>query len=174
MRRVSPGDGKPRGHAFLFGFRVTSCQLQGNSRPPSGVAAHFPSFSVCFPGPKNPLPFALPVLKCPKFRQTIFDPEKLEMSKNLHIGSLQLNNNLILAPMAGITNLPMRLMARECGAALCFTEMVSVNGLVREGQKDLRTAAQRAGRPAARHPAVRRRPGAPGGRRADSSRGTAS
>jgi len=37
--------------------------------------------------------------------------------------------------MAGITNLPMRMLAREQGASLCFTEMVSVNGLVREGAK---------------------------------------
>jgi nifR3 family TIM-barrel protein len=57
------------------------------------------------------------------------------MRKVLTIGSLQLANNLILAPMAGITNLPLRLLARECGAALAFTEMVSVNGLVREGKK---------------------------------------
>lgn len=53
----------------------------------------------------------------------------------LKIGSLSLASNLILAPMAGITNLPMRLLARECGAGLCFTEMISVNGLVREGKK---------------------------------------
>jgi tRNA-dihydrouridine synthase B len=57
------------------------------------------------------------------------------MLKSLTIGSLTLQNNLLLAPMAGITNLPMRLLARECGASLCFTEMVSVNGLVREGEK---------------------------------------
>lgn len=57
------------------------------------------------------------------------------MSRPLAIGALTLPNNLILAPMAGITNLPMRLLARECGASLCFTEMVSVNGLVREGEK---------------------------------------
>lgn len=57
------------------------------------------------------------------------------MRKTLTIGSLQLDNNLILAPMAGLTNLPMRVLARECGAALTFTEMVSVNGLVREGKK---------------------------------------
>jgi len=57
--------------------------------------------------------------------------------KPLSIGSLQLENNLILAPMAGITNLPMRLLAREQGASLCFTEMVSVNGLVREGKKSV-------------------------------------
>jgi tRNA-dihydrouridine synthase B len=57
------------------------------------------------------------------------------MLKSLSIGSLTLQNNLLLAPMAGITNLPMRLLARESGASLCFTEMVSVNGLVREGEK---------------------------------------
>jgi nifR3 family TIM-barrel protein len=57
------------------------------------------------------------------------------MIKSLTIGSLTLPNNLMLAPMAGITNLPMRLIARDCGASLCFTEMVSVNGLVRDGKK---------------------------------------
>lgn len=57
------------------------------------------------------------------------------MLKPLAIGSLTLKNNLILAPMAGITNLPFRLLARDEGASLCFTEMVSVNGLVREGRK---------------------------------------
>jgi tRNA-dihydrouridine synthase B len=57
------------------------------------------------------------------------------MNSELKIGSLELAENLLLAPMAGITNLPVRLLAREYGAALCFTEMVSVNGLVREGEK---------------------------------------
>lgn len=57
------------------------------------------------------------------------------MAPSLKIGSLTLANNLILAPMAGITNLPMRILARECGAGLCFTEMISVNGLVRDGKK---------------------------------------
>jgi nifR3 family TIM-barrel protein len=57
------------------------------------------------------------------------------MARHFAIGSLVLPNNLLLAPMAGITNLPVRLLAREMGAALCFTEMVSVNGLVREGEK---------------------------------------
>jgi nifR3 family TIM-barrel protein len=57
------------------------------------------------------------------------------MVRPLTIGGLSLANNLLLAPMAGITNLPVRLLAREQGASLCFTEMVSVNGLVREGVK---------------------------------------
>jgi len=57
------------------------------------------------------------------------------MKTKLKIGSLELADNLLLAPMAGITNLQMRLLAREQGASLCFTEMVSVNGLVRDGRK---------------------------------------
>jgi tRNA-dihydrouridine synthase B len=57
------------------------------------------------------------------------------MLQPLKIGTLTLATPLFLAPMAGITNLPMRLLAREYGASLCFTEMVSVNGLVREGEK---------------------------------------
>jgi len=57
------------------------------------------------------------------------------MNKEVTIGSLTIKNRLLLAPMAGITNLAMRLMAREQGAALTFTEMVSVNGLTRDGQK---------------------------------------
>lgn len=57
------------------------------------------------------------------------------MTNTLSIGALTLKNNLMLAPMAGITNLSMRILARECGASLAFTEMVSVAGLVREGRK---------------------------------------
>jgi len=57
------------------------------------------------------------------------------MKIQLKIGSLELADNLLLAPMAGITSLPLRLLARAQGASLCFTEMVSVNGLVRDGRK---------------------------------------
>ena len=59
------------------------------------------------------------------------------MLKPLTIGSLALAHNVVLAPLAGITNLPFRLICREAGASLAFTEMVSVNGLVREGAKTL-------------------------------------
>lgn len=51
------------------------------------------------------------------------------------IGPLQLANPVILAPMAGISNLPYRRMMKSFGAALVFTEMVSANGLIREGRK---------------------------------------
>lgn len=48
----------------------------------------------------------------------------------LRIGSLQLKNRFILAPLAGITNLPFRLMVKKMGVALVTTEMVSAKGLV--------------------------------------------
>ena len=47
----------------------------------------------------------------------------------MNIGSLELSNPVILAPMAGITDLPYRLIAKRFGAALVFTEMISANGL---------------------------------------------
>ena len=59
------------------------------------------------------------------------------MLKPLIIGSLVLQHNVVLAPLAGITNLPFRLICRKAGASLAYTEMVSVNGLVREGAKTL-------------------------------------
>ena len=53
----------------------------------------------------------------------------------MKIGSLVLDNPLILAPMAGITQLPFRRLAREAGCALVVTEMVSVKGLVHGSKK---------------------------------------
>lgn len=53
----------------------------------------------------------------------------------LKIGNLKLDNNLILAPMAGITNLPFRLMCKDEGAGLVFSEMVSAMALVRNSKK---------------------------------------
>jgi tRNA-dihydrouridine synthase B len=56
----------------------------------------------------------------------------------MKIGTLSLKNEIILAPMAGITNLPFRLINRDFGVGLTFTEMVSVNGLIRGMKKTLR------------------------------------
>jgi tRNA-dihydrouridine synthase B len=53
----------------------------------------------------------------------------------LRLGPELLEHNLILAPMAGVTNLPFRLIARESGAALVFTETVSAKGLVQGGHR---------------------------------------
>lgn len=52
----------------------------------------------------------------------------------MKIASLILNSNILLAPMAGITDLPCRLLMRPFGIGLAFTEMVSANGLVLGGE----------------------------------------
>jgi len=44
-------------------------------------------------------------------------------------------NKAILAPLAGISNLPFRLIARSFGCALAYTEMISANGLIRKTEK---------------------------------------
>lgn len=56
----------------------------------------------------------------------------------MKIGNLILKNRVFLAPMAGITNLPFRTIAREFGCGLAFTEMISANGLVRKTNKSYR------------------------------------
>jgi len=53
----------------------------------------------------------------------------------MNIGSLSLKNQVVLAPMAGITDLPYRIIMKSMGAALVFSEMISANGLVRNGGK---------------------------------------
>ena len=53
----------------------------------------------------------------------------------MQIGNIKLKNNLILAPMAGITDLPFRLVAVEERCGLVVTEMVSAKGLVMEDKK---------------------------------------
>jgi tRNA-dihydrouridine synthase B len=55
----------------------------------------------------------------------------------LQIGSLTLKNPFIMAPMAGITNRPFRLIVKEFGAAMVTSEMVSAMGLVMGQNKTL-------------------------------------
>ena len=47
----------------------------------------------------------------------------------LKIGKLKLKSNLILAPMAGVTDLVFRLLNRRFGCELAFTEMINVRSL---------------------------------------------
>lgn len=50
--------------------------------------------------------------------------------KQLQIGNVTLKNNLILAPMAGVTDLPFRLLCKEQGAGLLCMEMVSAKAIL--------------------------------------------
>lgn len=49
--------------------------------------------------------------------------------KPLKIGNITLSGNVLMAPLAGYTCFPFRLMARRLGASLAFTEMTSADGL---------------------------------------------
>ena len=55
----------------------------------------------------------------------------------MQIGTLKLKNDIILAPLAGITNLPFRLLAKAAGCGLVYSEMVSANGLVHRSPKTM-------------------------------------
>lgn len=50
--------------------------------------------------------------------------------RRLQIGNVTLENNLILAPMAGVTDLPFRLLCKEQGAGLLCMEMVSAKAIL--------------------------------------------
>lgn len=49
--------------------------------------------------------------------------------KKIRIGNLLLPSNVLMAPLAGYTCYPFRMLAYELGAGLCFTEMCSANAL---------------------------------------------
>ena len=51
------------------------------------------------------------------------------MLKPITIGDITVKNNVFLAPLAGYTNYPFRLICSQFGAGLCYTEMVSAKGL---------------------------------------------
>lgn len=55
--------------------------------------------------------------------------------KKLKIKDLELENNLILAPMAGVTDLPFRKICKEFGPGLVCTEMVSSKAIYHDDTK---------------------------------------
>jgi len=48
----------------------------------------------------------------------------------MKIGNVTVDGNLVLGPMAGVTDLPFRLLCKEQGADLIYTEMVSAKGIM--------------------------------------------
>lgn len=55
--------------------------------------------------------------------------------KPLKIGNVELENNILLAPMAGITDLPFRVMCKNYGAGLVCTEMASSKAIFYNDKK---------------------------------------
>ena len=58
----------------------------------------------------------------------------------MQIGPYKLANNLVLAPMAGITDRPYRQLCKQLGAGMAVSEMVSSNSLLWGSKKTLRRA----------------------------------
>lgn len=48
----------------------------------------------------------------------------------MQIGNVTIENNIFLAPMAGVTDLPFRLLCREMGCGMLYTEMVSAKAVL--------------------------------------------
>ncbi|HEY5139147.1 MAG TPA: tRNA-dihydrouridine synthase, partial [Methylococcales bacterium] len=55
----------------------------------------------------------------------------------MQIGPYQLENNLILAPMAGISDRPFRELCKQFGAGLAVSEMVASNPALRKHKRTL-------------------------------------
>src|SRR3990167_11149447 len=58
----------------------------------------------------------------------------------MHIGPYQLKNNLIVAPMAGVTDRPFRMLCKRMGAGMAVSEMVASNSLLYGSEKTRRRA----------------------------------
>lgn len=57
------------------------------------------------------------------------------MKTQIQIGSFTPKNNIFLAPMAGVTDMPFRYLCAKMGAGLTYTEMVSAKGMVYNDRK---------------------------------------
>jgi tRNA-dihydrouridine synthase B len=58
----------------------------------------------------------------------------------MKIGSYKLKNNLIVAPMAGVTDRPFRMLCKRMGAGMAVSEMVASNSLLYGSEKTRRRA----------------------------------
>ncbi|MDD4947285.1 MAG: tRNA dihydrouridine synthase DusB [Gallionella sp.] len=58
----------------------------------------------------------------------------------MRIGPYQLKNNLIVAPMAGVTDRPFRMLCKRMGAGMAVSEMVASNSLLYGSEKTKRRA----------------------------------
>ena len=48
----------------------------------------------------------------------------------MKIGNVEIENSLALGPMAGVTDLPFRLLCKEQGCGMLYTEMVSAKAIL--------------------------------------------
>jgi tRNA-dihydrouridine synthase B len=63
------------------------------------------------------------------------------MTGQLRIGDLTLDSVVLAAPLAGVSDVAYRILARRCGAAMVWQEMVSAEGLVRHNRRTVEMLA---------------------------------
>ena len=56
----------------------------------------------------------------------------------MNIGKLHIKTPILLAPMAGVTDYPFRVLCKEQGAGVVYSEFVSAHGIIRENSKTLK------------------------------------
>ena len=57
---------------------------------------------------------------------------------SLKIGSVQLDGNVILAPITGVSDRPFRSLVKQHGASLVMSEMIASQAMIRETRQKLR------------------------------------
>ena len=55
------------------------------------------------------------------------DIQTKKIGEEIRVGGIRLSSNILMAPLAGYTCFPFRLMARKLGAGSAYTEMVSAD-----------------------------------------------
>lgn len=58
----------------------------------------------------------------------------------MKIGTVTFENNIFLAPMAGVTDMPFRILCREQGCGLVYSEMISAKGMYYKDEKSWKLA----------------------------------
>jgi len=59
------------------------------------------------------------------------------MSKSFSIDNIKIDTSVLLAPMAGVTDYSFRILCKEQGAGIVYSEFVSAHGVIRENEKSL-------------------------------------
>ena len=55
----------------------------------------------------------------------------------MKIGNIEIKNSVALAPMAGVTDLPFRILCKEFGCGLLYTEMVSAKAILYKNKNNI-------------------------------------
>ncbi len=63
----------------------------------------------------------------------------------MYLGRIKLDNNVMLAPMSGVSDLPFRKIVKKFSPALVFSEMIASRALIRRNEKSLHMAKKNTG-----------------------------